>query len=248
MINENDRRQLEEISKNNPEFSCLISKIIEEYKFNICKFSHELRNPITLINSSLQLIESQHPEVKDFKFWNETMADIQYVRSLLDELSTYNKSNTLNFSEYSISDLLNSIYSGICNDINTSTRTFTLNCSQTLPLLTGDSLKIRQVITNLLKNAKDAIDPINGAISLTAYCLDNDNLQIEITDNGCGIPSEYQETIFEPFVTYKQNGSGLGLSISMKIIEAHHGTIKFDSQVNKGTTFYITLPINSKVK
>jgi signal transduction histidine kinase len=244
MINENEWRQLEEISKNNPEIGCLISKIIEEYKLNICKFSHELRNPITLINSSLQLIESQHPEVKGFKFWNETMSDVRYVGSLLDELSNYTKSNTMNFSEYSISDLLNSICCAVCNDIALSNGIFTLNYSQALPNMIGDSLKIREVLMNLLKNAKDSLSSDNGSIYLNAYCLDNDTLQIEIGDNGCGIPIEHQETIFEPFVTFKENGTGLGLSLAKKIIEAHHGTIKLESQINKGTTFYIVLPIN----
>jgi signal transduction histidine kinase len=244
MLNNNDRQKIEELMKANPEFNCLILKIIDEYKFNISKFSHELRNPITLINSSLQLIESQHPEVKTFKFWNETMADIQYVRSLLDELSTFNQSNTLNKTKFSLSELLDSICSAICNDINTSTRTFTCRYSKSLPTMTGDPVKLRQVITNLVKNAKDAIDPIGGAICLSAQRIDNNRIQIKVSDNGCGIPPEYQRNIFEPFITHKNNGSGLGLSICQKIVESHNGTITFKSQVNKGTTFYITLPIH----
>ncbi|MFA9376862.1 MAG: PAS domain-containing sensor histidine kinase [Lachnotalea sp.] len=248
MLNDNDRQQLEEIMENNPEFNCLLLKVIEENKFNSCKLSHELRNPITLINSSLQLIESQHPEVKNFKFWNETMDDLQYVRKLLDELTSYNKGNTLIMSEYSISELLNSTCTAMLADINTATRTFTTNYSEELPIITGDSIKIRQVITNLLVNAKEAIDPNNGIVSLKAYCADNDHLQIEVADNGCGIPIEHQESIFDPFVTFKQNGSGLGLSISKKIVEAHNGSIQFVSKLNEGTIFYITLPINPPSK
>lgn len=247
MINDNDRQQIEEIMKKNPEFNCLILKVLEQYNFSICKFSHELRNPITLISSSLQLIESQHPEVKDFKFWNETMNDVQYVCSLLDELSNFNKSANLNVSEYSIIDLLDSTCSAICGDLNTSKRKFTCNYSKTLPTIIGDSVKIRQVITNLLKNAKDAIDEASGTIHLTAYCKDESHIQIEISDNGCGIPMEYQDSVFEPFVTYKPNGSGLGLPICKRIVEAHNGTISFQSIQNKGTTFYITVPINPQI-
>ncbi len=245
MINDNDRQQLEALSRENPELNSLISKIISEYNFNMCRFSHELRNPITLISSSLQLIESQHAEVKDFKFWNETMGDIQYVCSLLDELTTYNKSINLNYTKYSISELLDSTCSAICGDSNATTSKFIRNYNDTLPTMSGDSLKIRQVITNLLKNAKESIDPINGVIRLVAYSLDDAHIRIEITDNGCGIPLDYQTTIFEPFVTYKVNGSGLGLPISKRIIEAHNGTIHFESQENEGTTFYVTLPINT---
>jgi signal transduction histidine kinase len=247
MFNNNDRQQIEEIMKKNPEFNCLVLKVLEQYNFSICKFSHELRNPITLISSSLQLIESQHPEVKDFKFWNETMDDIQYVCSLLDELSCFNKSANLNVSEYSIIDLLDSTSSSICSDFNSSTRKFTCHYSKTLPTIRGDFVKIRQVITNLLKNAKDAIDEVSGTISLSAYCKDDAHIQIEISDNGCGIPKERQDSVFEPFVTYKPNGSGLGLPICKRIIEAHKGCISFQSSLNEGTTFYITLPINPQI-
>jgi signal transduction histidine kinase len=242
MLNNNDMQQLEKLMETNSELNSLISKVMETYKFNICKFSHELRNPITLVNSSLQLIESQHPEVKTFKFWNETMADIQYVRSLLDELSSFNQSNTLNMSQFSINELMDSVCSSIRNDmIDTS---FKLTCTyhNSLPIVTGDAVKMRQVITNLLKNAKDAVDPNNGSIDVSVQTLDNHSILIAIADNGCGIPPEHQDTIFEPFVTHKTNGSGLGLSICQNIIEAHHGTIRFESEINKGTTFYIKIP------
>lgn len=247
MLNENDRQQIEELVQKNPELRCLISKVLKDYKFNISKFSHELRNPIALISSSLQLIESQHPEVKDFKYWNDTMDDIQYVCCLLDELSTFNKCTSLNLSEYSISELLDSTCASICNNLNTDTRKFTTDYSESLPIITGDSIKIRQVITNLIKNAKDAVDPIHGIIHLNAYCLDDEHIQIQITDNGSGIPLENQDKIFEPFVTYKENGSGLGLSICRQIILLHKGTITFETKPDEGTTFTITLPIKTQV-
>lgn len=246
MLNNNDRQQLEKLMVTNPELNRLITNVIETYKFNICKFSHELRNPITLINSSLQLIESQHPEVKTFKFWNETMADIQYVRSLLDELSTYNQSETLHISAYNISELMDSVCSAIRND-TCDYCTLTCTYDNSLPIMTGDAVKMRQVITNLLKNAKDAVNPENGSIQVRVQNLDESHIQIIISDNGCGIHPEYQDTVFEPFVTHKMNGSGLGLSICKNIIEAHGGSIRFESQINIGTSFYIIIPISSNV-
>lgn len=243
MLNNNDRQQLEKLMETNPELSNLMSKVMETYKFNICKFSHELRNPITLINSSLQIIESQHPEVKTFKFWNETMADLQYVRSLLDELSTYNQSTTLNMSQFNISELMDSVCLAISSDTSCKV---TCSYSKSLPLIVGDAVKLRQVITNLLKNAKDAVNSDNGAIEVSIQDINSEQIQIAIADNGCGIPLNQQDTVFEPFVTHKVNGSGLGLAICQSIIESHHGTITFESVVDRGTTFYITLPIIPK--
>jgi signal transduction histidine kinase len=77
--------------------------------------------------------------------------------------------------------------------------------------------------------------------------LDDEHIQIQITDNGSGIPLENQDKIFEPFVTFKENGSGLGLPICRRIILAHKGTITFESKTGEGTTFTVTLPIKTQI-
>ena len=106
---------------------------------------------------------------------------------------------------------------------------------------TGDKIKLEEVFLNLLRNAKEAIDG-EGTIYLSAE-RGNDILIIQISDNGCGIPEEHLDSIFEPFKTYKQGGTGLGLSLSKRIIESHHGSISVSSEPEKGTTFTIKLPI-----
>lgn len=68
-------------------------------------------------------------------------------------------------------------------------------------------------------------------------------MTFKVTDDGCGISPEYQNSIFEPFVTYKPNGSGLGLAISKRIAEAHKGSLEFTSSPEKGTTFILKIPI-----
>ena len=95
MLNEQDLKTIHTLSKKNPDFSKLMDKIKEEQRFCLSKISHEVRNPVTLINSSLQLIEQQHPEVKTFAFWKETMEDLSFLRTLLDELSSFNNGDIL---------------------------------------------------------------------------------------------------------------------------------------------------------
>jgi two-component system sensor histidine kinase AtoS len=245
ILNEQELQLIAKYQKENPEFERIVSKVLQQYNLDLSKFSHELRNPITLISSSLQLIESQHPEVKEFKFWKETMDDIQYVCCLLDELSSYNKSSSLNITSFSITELILSTCNSINNHCNHTRQIFTYHYSSDLPpLMNGDRVKIREVLINLLKNAKDAINLEHGTISLNAYMINQDFIQIEISDDGCGIPLEYQKTIFEPFVTYKPNGSGLGLTICKNIIVAHNGHISFISTPDVGTTFFISLPLS----
>ena len=107
-------------------------------------------------------------------------------------------------------------------------------------------MKMKQVLLNLLKNAKDAVlscpDRDNAAISLTA-AFQNQQVVITISDTGCGIAPEDLSTIFEPFITHKQNGTGLCLAIAKRIASAHHGSLTVESVLDKGTVFTLTLPV-----
>ncbi len=116
-----------------------------------------------------------------------------------------------------------------------------------IPEIKGSSSQLNQVFMNILSNAADAI-PEEGIITIETKMKDNNNLIIKISDTGEGISLENQTRIFDPFFTTrtKEQGMGLGLSISKKVIEKHNGTIEVDSHVGEGTTFTVTLPIKSK--
>ena len=112
-----------------------------------------------------------------------------------------------------------------------------------LPLISCNPSQINQVLMNLLTNAFQSI-PKEGEVWIKTTSKAN-NILVSIKDNGGGIPDEVRSRIFDPFFTTKPigQGTGLGLSISFKIIEAHRGTIFFDTSIGKGTEFKITLPI-----
>ncbi|MBT4836620.1 MAG: response regulator [Methylococcales bacterium] len=115
--------------------------------------------------------------------------------------------------------------------------------SNNLPQINACELQLSQVFVNLLINACHAINK-QGIISISTDFKDN-NVIIQVSDNGCGIPEEMQERIFEPFFTTKSReiGSGLGLSISHDIIKMYQGNITINSIVGTGTTFTISFPI-----
>ena len=104
-------------------------------------------------------------------------------------------------------------------------------------------VQISQVFLNVLANAIDAVDK-SGLIIIATRSTEN-AIEIKITDNGIGMTPEVMERIFEPMYTTKEanQGTGLGLSITMDIIKNHDGTIKVKSEINKGTTFIISLPL-----
>ena len=211
-----------------------------EYLLN--KFSHELRNPLTTVSSTIQLIELQHPEVKSFKYWSNISEDLDYMNRLISELSDFSKSETLHISAFSLRALLEHISLSFAASIANSKVEYTSKISPSITQITGDKTKLQEVFLNLLKNAFDAASP-DKTIYMEASC-NHQMIYIRITDTGCGITAGQLPTIFEPFVTYKKDGSGLGLAISSNIIKAHGGSIHVESTVNVGTTFTVTLPLH----
>ena len=208
----------------------------------LSKMFHEIKNPLTLINSSLQLIQEEHPEVTTFRFWNQTMEDMKNLRSLLDELSTFQKGNVLNITKINLFDFT--------EDILESTAGFLLETGTPLNFESSiddldfyaDDVKLRQAIINLLKNAAESSD--HGSPIFLRITADPLQLYISVADKGCGISKDELSKIFEPFHTTKSYGTGLGLPIVKKIIESHNGKLHIQSEEGAGTTFLISLPLS----
>lgn len=234
---------MNQLMEENKDAKQIISQLLENYRTAISTIAHEIRNPLTLVSSSLQVMEIQHPEVKQYSHWKQTMEDVEFMCNLLNELSTFNNGSILHHSVFSIEKLLKNIAVSfaISLDSEDSSIEFSSSVPSHLGDFTGDKVKLEEVLLNLLRNAKDAVGE-NGAITLSAQ-RKKDMLIILCKDNGCGIPADKINTIFTPFVTSKEDGTGLGLSLSKRIIEAHNGTISVDSIPTKGTTFTIKLPI-----
>jgi signal transduction histidine kinase len=114
-----------------------------------------------------------------------------------------------------------------------------------LPRLLGQAAELREVLTNLLLNAIEAM-PKGGEITLRTWA-EADAVGVAVSDTGVGMTAEVQRRVFDPFFTTKgARGTGLGLSVSQAIIKAHDGTLTVDSGPDCGTTFVITLPCSSE--
>lgn len=236
-----DYVQLQKLMDECPENKELIQKLLDSHQYTLSKISHEIRNPLALVYSTLQLIESQHPETKTFKYWEQMHHDIEFMISLLAELSVFNNGEKLHKETFSSHDFLSRICLSFAASASEDSLEFTSLIPNDLPVITADKLKLHEVLMNLLKNARESLSS-SGQITLRAY-QNNLLLCIEISDTGCGIPEEYFDTLFDTFVTHKSDGTGLGLAISKRIIDAHGGTIQVTSKVNEGSTFVITLPV-----
>lgn len=109
MLSNIDLNKMNHLMEENNDAKQIISQLLENYHTSVSMIAHEIRNPLTLVSSSLQIMEIQHPEVKEFHNWNQTMEDVQFMCSLLNELSTFNNSSTLHHSVFQIEKLLKNI-------------------------------------------------------------------------------------------------------------------------------------------
>jgi two-component system NtrC family sensor kinase len=124
-----------------------------------------------------------------------------------------------------------------------------------LPLVTLDRTQIQSVLINMILNSLDATEPggnidIRTANAISAGDKGRRGVEIVITDTGCGIPQDHLSKLFDPFFTTKEvgQGTGLGLAVSYGIIQRHGGNIMVQSEVDKGTTFTIWLPIDEQAE
>lgn len=252
MFTTTDYDNLRQIMTESPEKNDLLTRLLETHKMEISTISHEIRNPLTLIYSMLQMIENAHPEVSSFKYWPDMHQNIEYMNQLLEELSSYNNGERLTLSKIETNTFLKTLVLSFAASLLDTDITFTSKISPRLPKITGDSVKLRQLLFNLLRNAKDAVctepyEPLANPnrrpeITLEAF-LDTNWITIQVKDNGCGIEAEQLPHIFEPFATYKQNGTGLGLAISHRVAKAHNGNLTVTSTPGTSTVFTLTLPV-----
>lgn len=207
---------------------------------NYLHIFHEIKNSITLISGSLQLVAKKHPEVQGFHYWSESMSEIDFLKNMVTQLSSARLCSRMNLMQINIYAFMQQI-----NDsIRILSRTgfhCELLMSDSLPLVEMDAQLLKQAIINIVKNAYEAM---NGTGTITIHVFfQKQFLHISIADHGGGIDPALAGSIFDPFITSKTGGSGLGLVITRQIIEAHHGSLTCDSRPGDGCTFSIALPI-----
>lgn len=251
-MHESDLQKIEILKAENPEIGQLFHLMEEEHHLLLSNISHELRNSLALAISSLQYIESIHPEAKAFPYWIETMGDLIHMKNLLIEFSNYNNGSKLCCQPVDVCPLLEEIHRSMLPFFKEQNQTFLFEKTGPDRTLVLDSTKFKQAVINLLKNASEAVSEAaseavseaiseGGSIFLTYQC-EPDALSITVRDQGIGMTEEQLATLFKPFTTSKSSGSGLGLPITKRIIEAHGGKLQVNSSPGEGTTCTIIFP------
>ncbi|MGB0497786.1 MAG: two-component system sensor histidine kinase NtrB [Rubricella sp.] len=214
--------------------------------------AHEIKNPLAGISGAAQLLEmGLSPEDRELAVLIREEAE--RIGKLLERVEQFGDLRPIARDPVNIHDVISrarlSAEAGFASHVK-----FVEEYDPSLPPTIGDGDQLMQVMLNLLKNAAEATPEVGGVISIrTAYRQgvllslpgggrESLPLQITVSDNGRGVPEDMKKDLFEPFVSSKAAGSGLGLSLVSKIITDHGGAIEFDSDPG-WTTFRVLLPV-----
>ena len=205
--------------------------------------SHELRNPLAVISLCAQFcLDTMKLSRKLEENFQMIYRSSQRASKLIDDLLDFARPSEMIRSPVDVNEMVTRVWQKAKLEAHSSQVVLDSRLGEKLPEIIGDPEKLGQVFLNLFTNAIQATSN-NGKITVRTRILDSkDLIEVEIIDNGPGVPEEYREKIFDPFFTTKDNGTGLGLSISHTIVKQHRGSITVDCEGNSGTKVSVRLP------
>ena len=208
-------------------------------KLNLFKITHEIKNPLTVINGYLSMFDVTDIE-KSKRYISILKNEVNRTLNLLSDFMEFTKIKVVK-KECNFNDLISDVKEVLIPFFVKKNVSYSF-CVQNNIIVNMDYNRIKQVIINVIKNAVEACRESNGMVTTTAF-TEEDYLIIVVKDNGIGMDKFVLDNILVPFYTTKDNGTGLGVSLSKEILEAHGGTINYDSVKEKYTTCKITIPL-----
>ncbi len=209
------------------------------------QIAHELNNPIYGIMNTLELLKTEIPPTsKRRRILELSLAETVRLSEMLRSMLSFSKPEQEKRMPTKINELIEGILLVMEKQMKEENIRVTTSFDRYLPEVMASTNQVRQVMLNMIKNAKESM-PKGGTLNVRTMLSSGDVLII-IRDTGTGIPEELRDKIFEAFFTTKQKvkGVGLGLSVCYGIVKDHGGEIKVESEVGKGTNFIITLPVH----
>jgi PAS domain S-box-containing protein len=207
---------------------------------------HDIRNPLQTVEGSVYLakeeIKSMTSRTEGINTIEEMLNTIQeettYIDKIVSDLQDYARPIEPQLEETNTQQLIDGTLATIQVPQNVEV---SVTVEQDCCTITVDPTMMKRILTNLITNALQAM-PNGGKLTITAS-KKQDEVQISIQDTGQGIPDQNKTKIFHPLFSTKAKGQGFGLPVVKRLVEAHNGTITFDSEVGKGTVFTLTIPV-----
>ncbi len=208
-------------------------------------FAHEIRNPLTSLKTFAQLMPEKYNDVEFRETFSKIVeGEIEKIDGLIRDLLDFSvEKQSARINNFDIVELVDESVDYVKSKIDFERNNIKVekDYSESEIDMSGDATKLTQAFVNIITNGCQAM---NGDGKLTIKIVRNsETVSIAIKDNGEGIAPEGITKIFDPFVTSKQMGVGLGLAISRRVVDDHEGTIEVESKLTEGTTFTILLPV-----
>ena len=255
----NTRQLLKKLTAANEQTCFLDEKLVQSQKLaSIGELSagigHEINNPLAIISQETewmqhllkQIGERDPKEVAELQdSLKEVLRQVDRCREITQNLLDFARKKEPVFQEVNVNKLIDDLSRLVEKETIRYHIEIRKDFQQDLPLVHTDAPSLRQVVLNLLTNATHAIEK-DGRIRIATQRSENGSVDIIVEDTGCGIPKDHLIKIFDPFFTTKPEGkgTGLGLSICHGIVDKLGGRISVSSEVGKGSTFVVNLPIN----
>ncbi len=233
------RRQMWEL-KNAQEQLVQAAKLVAigELASNV---AHEINNPLTSILGYAELIKEETDIESIMKDVEIIENDSLRARDIVHQLLEFSRKRSLEMKRININGLLTEVIGLVSLQLKDTQIVISEDFAD-IPAIEGDPNQLKQVFLNIINNATFAMQN-EGTLGIATSIKDS-TIHISVSDTGRGIPREVISRVFEPFFsTKKEKGTGIGLSVSYKIIQSHNGRIEVESQEGKGSTFTVILPI-----
>jgi signal transduction histidine kinase len=210
--------------------------------------AHEIRNPIAAAKSLVQQMGEDPTSPENVEYGKVALDELERVERSISHLLKYAKEEDYTLARVNLATVVDSALTQMRAKLDDA-RVLVARNYIAGPTITADADKLRQVFANVLDNAIDALAPVAEGRRIELYIENGrpDYATVRVVDNGAGISADKIGRIFNPFFTTKEKGTGLGMAISRKIVEAHEGAIEVASEVGRGTEFTIRLPLPAKV-
>ena len=213
---------------------------IEEISATI---AHEIRNPIAAAKSLVQQMGEDPHSVENVEYAKVAIDELDRVERRVSHLLKYAKEEDYAFAHVNVAGVVDAALTQLKNKIDAAKVQVARNYIAG-PTVWADAEKLQQVFGNILDNAIDAMEKVPETRRIDLF-IENGTpktVTVRVRDNGCGIPEAKLARIFNPFFTTKEKGTGLGMAIAKKIVDAHQGQLGVDSAEGRGTEFRVTLP------
>ncbi|MDD5773030.1 MAG: ATP-binding protein [bacterium] len=210
----------------------------------VSEIAHEFNNPLMIISGNAQVSLMSGPlsdEVK--RNLQIIIEESQRAKNIIRRLLKFSRPSKGEVKEVDINMSIDTIVNIVEQQLKLANVEIIRDYQKDLSVSVNEQ-QMQEVFMNLISNAKDSM-PDGGTITIKTS-QEEDYLRIDFRDTGCGMSEEVKNKIFNPFFTTKEEGTGLGLIICLGIIEVHKGELKLESELNKGTTFTILLPMGDK--